>query len=326
MPLDQHQREIDYLRISLTDVCNLRCVYCMPEHMAFRRPAELLSDAELFRLIPLFARIGFKKIRFTGGEPTLRRGLVGLVRHTTNQPGIRQVGLTTNGLLLDQLAQPLAEAGLASVNVSLDTLDPTRFRELTRWGNVRDVLEGLSAATAAGLRVKLNAVPIRGVNDTADAVALARLTLEHDWQVRFIEMMPFANNAAFQTGHIVRETELRAHLETVFGPLEPLHEGRLDGEARMFRVPGSPGVIGFISPVSTPFCAACNRVRLTADGRLRLCLLRDDEGDVRGLLRRGATDEELEVALRTAIHRKPWGHDLAGDLIPASRGMSEIGG
>ncbi len=326
MPLDQHQRAIDYLRISLTDVCNLRCVYCMPEHMAFRRPAELLSDAELFRLIPLFARIGFKKIRFTGGEPTLRRGLVGLVRHTTNQPGIRQVGLTTNGLLLDQLAQPLAEAGLASVNVSLDTLDPTRFRELTRWGNVRDVLEGLSAATAAGLRVKLNAVPIRGVNDTADAVALARLTLEHDWQVRFIEMMPFANNAAFQTGHIVRETELRAHLETVFGPLEPLHEGRLDGEARMFRVPGSPGVIGFISPVSTPFCAACNRVRLTADGRLRLCLLRDDEGDVRGLLRRGATDEELEVALRTAIHRKPWGHDLAGDLIPASRGMSEIGG
>ena len=326
MPLDQHQREIDYLRISLTDVCNLRCVYCMPEHMAFRKAAELLTDAELFRLISLFARIGFRKIRFTGGEPTLRRGLVELVRHTTSQPGIRQVGLTTNGLLLDQLAQPLAEAGLTSVSVSLDTLDPTSFRGLTRWGNVRDVLEGLAAAEAAGLRVKLNAVPIRGVNDTAAAIALARLTLEHDWQVRFIEVMPFANNAIFQTEHIVREAELRAHLEAELGPLEPLNEGQLDGEARMFRLPGAPGAIGFISPVSSPFCAACNRVRLTADGRLRLCLLRDDEGDVRELLRRGATDEELQVTLRSAIHRKPWGHDLAGDLIPASRGMSEIGG
>jgi cyclic pyranopterin phosphate synthase len=298
----------------------------MPEHMAFRKAAELLTEAEIFRLISLFARIGFRKIRFTGGEPTLRRGLVDLVRHTTSQPGIRQVGLTTNGLLLDQLAQPLAEAGLTSVNVSLDTLDPTSFRGLTRWGNVRDVLEGLAAAEAAGLRVKLNAVPIRGVNDTAAAIALARLTLEHDWQVRFIEVMPFANNAIFQTEHIVREAELRAHLEAELGPLEPLNEGQLDGEARMFRLPGAPGAIGFISPVSSPFCAACNRVRLTADGRLRLCLLRDDEGDVRELLRRGATDEELQVALRSAIHRKPWGHDLAGDLIPASRGMSEIGG
>ncbi len=326
MPLDQHQRDIDYLRVSLTDVCNLRCVYCMPEHMAFRHPAELLTDDELFRLIPLFARLGFRKIRFTGGEPTLRRGLVDLVRHTTKQAGIRQVGLTTNGLLLDQLAQPLADAGLTSVNVSLDTLDPTRFRELTRWGNVRDVLEGLAAAETAGLRVKLNAVPIRGVNDTAAAVALARLTLQHDWQVRFIEVMPFANNAGFQTGHIVREAELCARLEAALGPLEPLHEGKLDGEARMFRLPGARGAIGFISPVSSPFCAACNRVRLTADGRLRLCLLRDDEGDVRELLRSGATDGELETALHAAIHRKPWGHELARDLIPASRGMSEIGG
>ncbi len=326
MPVDQYRRDIDYLRISLTDVCNLRCVYCMPEHMAFRRPAELLTDAELFRLIALFARLGFRKIRFTGGEPTLRRGLVELVRHTVRQPGIRQVSLTTNGLMLDQLAQPLADAGLSSVNVSLDTLDPARFRELTRWGNVRDVLAGIKAAAAAGLRLKLNAVPIRGVNDTDGAVALARLTLEHDWQVRFIEVMPFANNAGFQTGHIVREAELRARLEEALGPLESLHAGQLDGEARMFRVPGAPGAIGFISPVSSPFCAACNRVRLTADGRLRLCLLRDDEGDLRELLRGGANDEELEAVIRSAIHRKPWGHDLARDLIPISRGMSEIGG
>ena len=326
MPLDQYQRDIDYLRISVTDVCNLRCVYCMPEHMAFRRPAELLTDVELFRLIPLFARIGFHKIRFTGGEPTLRRGLVALVHHTTRQPGIRQVGLTTNGLLLDQLAQPLAKAGLTSVNVSLDTLDPTRFRELTRWGNVRDVLEGLTAAEAAGLRIKLNAVPIRGVNDTDAAVALARLTLEHNWQVRFIEVMPFANNASFQSGHIVREAELRSRLEAALGPLEPLHDGRLDGEARMFRLPGARGAIGFISPVSSPFCAACNRMRLTTDGKLRLCLLRDDEVDLRGLLRAGASDADLSDAVLSALHRKPWGHELGRDVIPSARGMSEIGG
>lgn len=326
MPLDQHHREIHYLRISLTDVCNLRCVYCMPEHMAFRKAADLLTDAELARLISLFARIGFDKIRFTGGEPTLRRGLVELVRHTTRQPGIRQVGLTTNGLLLDQLAAPLAAAGLTSVNVSLDTLDPTRFRELTRWGNVRDVIEGLTAAEAAGLHVKLNAVAIRGVNDGDAAIALARLTLEHDWQVRFIEVMPFANNPGFQSGHIVREADLRARLEQALGPLEPLDGSRLDGEARLFRVAGARGSVGFISPVSAPFCGACNRVRLTADGRLRLCLLRDDEADVRELLRHGATDTEVEQALRSAIQRKPWGHDLARDLIPASRGMSEIGG
>ncbi len=298
----------------------------MPEHMAFRKSADLLTDDELVRLISLFARVGFRKIRFTGGEPTLRRGLVELVRHTSRQPGINQVGLTTNGLLLDQLAAPLAQEGLATVNVSLDTVDPTAFRGLTRWGNVRDVLEGLMAAEAAGLRVKLNAVPIRGVNDSAAAVALARLTLAHDWQVRFIEVMPFANNAGFQTGHIVREAELRGRLEAALGPLEPVGEGRLDGEARLFRVDGARGTLGFISTVSAPFCAACKRVRLTADGRLRLCLLRDDEGDVRELLRQGATDEELERALRSAIHRKPWGHDLAGDLIPANRGMSEIGG
>ncbi len=328
MPLDQYQREINYLRISLTDVCNLRCVYCMPEHMAFRRPAELLSDDELFRLIPVFARLGFNKFRFTGGEPTLRRSLVELVRFTARQPGVKQIGLTTNGLLLDQLAAPLAEAGLTSVNVSIDSLDPARFRELTRWGNVRDVLEGLAAAKAAGLRIKLNAVPTLGVNDTADAVALARLTLENDWHVRFIELMPFANNAGFQTKNIVRETELRAHLERELGPLEPLHGGKLDGEARMFRVPGAPGSIGFISPVSAPFCAACNRVRLTADGRLRLCLLREDEGDLRSLLRgaQAVSDDALTDAISRAVHRKPWGHGLATNQIPAGRGMSEIGG
>lgn len=326
MPLDQFQRQIDYLRVSLTDACNLRCVYCMPEHMAFRRPAELLGDTELERLLPILADLGFRKIRFTGGEPTLRRNLVELVRLAAAQPTVLQVGLTTNGILLDQLARPLAEAGLTSVNVSLDTLDEQRFREITRWGRLRDVLDALEAAQAAGLRIKLNAVPARGLNDTADVLALARLTLEHDWQVRFIELMPFANNAGFQSGHIVREADLRAMLEREFGALEPLGDGRLDGEARVFRLPGARGAVGFISPVSEPFCADCNRVRLTADGKLRLCLLRDDEADLRALLRDGASDAELAAATLAAVQRKPRGHELGRDVIPASRGMSEIGG
>ena len=326
MSLDQFHRQIDYLRVSLTDACNLRCVYCMPEHMAFRRPADLLSDAELMRLIPVVASLGFRKVRFTGGEPTLRRSLVELVRLTAAQPAVRHVGLTTNGILLDQLARPLAAAGLTSVNVSLDTLDAGKFRAITRWGRFRDVSDALAAAADAGLRIKLNTVPARGLNDTTDALELARLTFEHDWQVRFIELMPFANNAGFQSSHIVRETELRATLEREFGPLEPVGDGQLDGEARVFRLRGARGSVGFISPVTAPFCADCNRVRLTADGKLRLCLLRDDEIDLRALLRDGASDAEIATAVRAAVHRKPWGHELGHDVIPASRGMSEIGG
>jgi len=326
MPLDQFNRDIDYLRISLTDACNLRCVYCMPEHMTFRPRDELLSDGELRRLITLFGALGFRKIRFTGGEPTLRPGLVELVRHAMNTPGITTVGLTTNGVLLDQLAQPLRDAGLKSVNVSIDSLDENKFRRLTRWGNLRDVRAGLDAAARAGLRVKLNAVVCRGVNDGEDVVALARLTVANPWQVRFIEQMPFGNNASFQTKGMVSETELLEVLRSAFGPLELVNGGKLDGEARLYRLPGAQGELGFISPVSQPFCAACNRMRLTADGVLRLCLLRDNEVNLLNLLRGDARDEEIADCIRAAVHSKPWGHGLAQHLIPAARGMSEIGG
>lgn len=326
MPLDQFNRDIDYLRISLTDACNLRCVYCMPEHMTFRPRDELLGDDELRRLITLFGRLGFRKIRFTGGEPTLRPGLVSLVRHAAATPGIARLGLTTNGVLLDQLAQPLRDAGLQSVNISIDSLDEAKFRQLTRWGNLRDVQAGLAAAARAGLHVKLNAVVCRGVNDGDDVVALARLTLEHDWQVRFIEQMPFGNNSAFQTRSAVHESELLALLSRACGALELVNEGRLDGEARLYRLPGGKGAVGFISPVSQPFCADCNRMRLTADGVLRLCLLRDHEVNLLTLLRGGATDDDLADCIRQAVHDKPWGHGLAQHLIPAARGMSQIGG
>ncbi len=326
MVLDQFGRSIHYLRISLTDRCNLRCVYCMPEKMVFLPREELLTDEELIRLVRLFAELGFDKIRLTGGEPTVRPNLVELVARMAALPGIREISMTTNGLRLKTLAEPLARAGLKRVNVSLDTLDPEKFRRITRWGRLEEVWEGILAAEAAGLTpIKLNAVVVRGYNDQ-DIVDLAALTLTRPWQVRFIEVMPFADVAPFAQQAIVPTAEMIRTLEEEFGPLEPLHEGRLDGEARVYRIRGAVGSVGFISPVSEPFCAQCNRVRLTAEGRLRLCLLRDDEVNLREPLRNGAGDEELKALIRAAIWRKPWGHGLPEGVIPMARVMSQIGG
>jgi cyclic pyranopterin phosphate synthase len=326
MAVDQHGRTINYLRVSLTDACNLRCVYCMPEQMTFRPGSALLQDDELLTLVGLFAEIGFEKIRFTGGEPTLRRNLVELVRAVAAMPGIKSISMTTNGILLDHLARPLRDAGLDRVNVSIDTLDEARFRQITRWGNLRDVMAGLEAAERAGMRVKLNCVPVRGYNDHDDVTALAKLTLDRPWQVRFIEMMPLGGVTAFQQDHAIHETSLHKHIESVLGPLEPVNEGQLDGEARVYQLPGARGTIGFISSVSNPFCASCNRVRLTADGVLRLCLLREMETDLRKPLRAGWSRPRLTALIRESILQKPWGHGLAENQIATNRTMSEIGG
>ena len=319
-------RNINYLRISLTDRCNLRCVYCMPEDMTFRPRAELLQDDEIIRLVHLFAELGFGKFRLTGGEPTVRANIIDLVREMAATPGVRKIAMTTNGLMLDRLARPLAEAGLQRVNISIDTLDPQKFKKLTRWGKVEDVWAGIRAAEAAGLEIKLNAVVVRNYNDREDVVDLARLTLHQPWQVRFIEMMPFGDVAGFQLAGVVGEDELRATIAAGLGPLHPLNGGELDGEARLFQLKGAPGTIGFISSVTQPFCASCNRARLTADGRLRLCLLREKEVDLITPLRAGASNEELRQIVTEGIWWKPWGHKLAEDVIPLNRVMSEIGG
>ena len=326
MAIDQYQRTINYLRVSVTDACNLRCVYCMPENMTFRPGPELLQDEEIITLLGLFAELGFEKIRFTGGEPTVRTNIVGLVRAAAATPGIRQVALTTNGVLLDHLARPLREAGLSQVNVSVDTLNEKRFRQLTRWGNLRDVWAGIQAAERVGLKLKLNAVVVRGLNDTEDVVALAQLTREHPWQVRFIEMMPFGGISEFQLSHSVPEQELRDRIAAALGPLELCHEGRLDGEAKVYRLAGAPGTLGFISPVSQPFCAGCNRARLMADGMLRLCLLREREVDLRAPLRGGLERGALKQLMEQHIYLKPWGHGLAAHQFATNRTMSEIGG
>jgi GTP 3',8-cyclase len=326
MSTDRFGRNINYLRISLTDKCNLRCVYCMPEDMVFRPRQELLQDDEILRLVELFAGLGFVKIRLTGGEPTVRAGVADLVRGIAQTPGIRTVAMTTNGLMLDRLAEPLSQAGLSRVNISIDTLDPQKFRTITRWGDVTDVWAGIEAATRAGLDIKLNAVVVRGYNDRQDVVDLARLTLHQPWQVRFIEMMPFGDVSDFQRAGVVPEDELRATIAGHLGPLSLVNGGELDGEARLYQLEEAQGTLGFISSVTQPFCAGCSRARLTADGRLRLCLLREKEVDLIGPMRRGAGDAELMEIIETAIWWKPWGHGLAQDVIPLNRVMSEIGG
>lgn len=326
MAIDRFGRKIQYLRISLTDHCNLRCLYCMPEEMTFRPNSDLMQDDEVLYFTRLFADLGFNKIRLTGGEPTIRANVVDIVRGIASTPGIETVTMTTNGLLLARLAEPLARAGLKRVNISLDSLDPNNFKQLTRWGDMEDVWEGIMAAEAAGLTpVKINAVVVGGYNED-EVVDLARLTIKHPWQVRFIEMMPLGGVTDFQLSQVITADQIKAQVVSAVGALENINDGELDGEARLYRLPGAKGELGFISSISNPFCSACNRARLTADGILRMCLLRDLEVDLLTPLRTGAGEEELRRLILSAIWNKPWGHGLAEGVISSGRVMSQIGG
>jgi GTP 3',8-cyclase len=322
---DSYGRHLHYLRVSLTDACNLRCIYCMPEEITFRPPDSLLQDHEVVMLVQVAASLGVDKVRLTGGEPTVRRGLVELVRQIRAVPGIQRLAMTTNGLRLGELARPLANAGLAQVNISIDSLNPERFRQITRRGVLDDVWRGIAAAEDAGLQLKLNCVVTRGFNDD-EVVGLARLTLTNPWEVRFIELMPLGSVSDFQQSQVVPSAETRARVEAELGPLTlvPGHNGH--DPARPYRLAGAEGRIGFISSVTEPFCHGCNRLRLTADGRLRLCLLRDDEVDFLAPLRAGADFETLRRLMAEAAYRKPWGHRLEENDIARSREMSQLGG
>ena len=324
--IDRFGRLINYLRISLTDKCNLRCVYCMSEDMEFEPNSALLQDDELLLLVRVFADLGFTKYRLTGGEPTVRRNIVDIVHGIASTPGVNNLSMTTNGILLDRLAEPLKAAGLDRVNISIDTIDPERFHKITRWGHLDDIWRGIEATERAGLApIKLNAVVVRGFNDH-DVADLAKLTLDNPWQVRFIEMMPFGDVAGFAQTGVVTDQEIRDRIAEDYMPLELLHDGRLDGEARLYRFPGAKGEVGFISTVTQPFCASCNRARLTADGKLRLCLLREKEVDLLTPLRAGATEADIRQLILDGVWEKPWGHGLADDEIPLNRVMSQIGG
>ncbi|MCS6840591.1 MAG: GTP 3',8-cyclase MoaA [Roseiflexus sp.] len=323
---DSYGRRIDYLRISLTDRCNMRCVYCMPEiGMKFMPRPELLTTDELLLVVRAAAKAGFRKIRLTGGEPTLRPDIVEIVREIKRIPGITHVAMTTNALRLEKLAEPLKAAGLDRVNISIDTLDPEKFRRMTRGGSFEKVWAGIEAADRAGLHpIKLNSVVVRGMNDD-EVPQLAALTLRYPWEMRFIEVMPLAGVAELAQSSVVTSAELIARLESAYGPLEDLGLAPTDS-ARRYRIPGAPGTLGFISSVSEPFCATCNRMRLTSDGRLHLCLLRDNEVDLRAAIRSGATLDEIEQIIRHAVALKPWGHGLPEGVLPTLRGMSELGG
>ena len=326
MAEDRFGRDIHYLRISLTDHCNLRCVYCMPEDMTFRPNADLMQNDEIILFVNLFSQLGFDKYRLTGGEPTVRANVVNLVHDIASQEGVKSLSMTTNGVLLKKLAQPLKEAGLQRVNISLDSMDADRFKKLTRWGSLDQVWEGIMAAEKAGLTpVKINVVVVRGYNDL-DVVDMARLTYDHPWQVRFIEMMPFAGQTNFQKNQIVTDAEIMERISKELKVPQLLNEGTLDGEARLYRLPGASGNIGFISSVTQPFCASCTRARLTADGKLRLCLLKEKEVDLLTPLRAGASQAELKQLIRDGVWHKPWGHDLAKGEVALNRIMSEIGG
>jgi len=323
---DSFDREIHYLRVSLTDRCNFRCVYCMPEKgVVFHPHAHHLSDEELVRVIRIMSTLGFDRIRLTGGEPTVRPNLVPIVEAISAIPGIKEIAMTTNALRLEKVAEPLMRAGLNRVNISIDTLDAERFAKITRVGKLDAVWRGIEAAERAGLTpIKLNAVIVRGYNEE-DVEDLARLTIDHPWDMRFIEMMPLGSISNFQVESIVTADEMKARVQDAFGELIPLDWNGHD-PARPYRLPGGQGTLGFISSVSAPFCEGCDRVRLTSDGRLRLCLLRDNEVDILHPLRNGATDEELRDLIAQGVYDKPRGHGLADQVIAESRIMSQIGG
>ncbi len=297
----------------------------MPEGIKFKPRADLMQDHELLLLTQAFVELGVDKIRLTGGEPMLRPNLIHLVREI-KQMGVRDLSMTTNGSMLARQARALADAGLDRVNISLDSLDPAKFRRITRLGSLSDTWRGILAAEEAGLTpIKLNVVVVRGYNEE-DVVDLARLTLKHDWEVRFIELMPLGSEGGFALESMVPSSETIARIESEFGPLEEVPGYNGEDPSRPFRIPGAAGSLGFISSVTAPFCAGCTRLRLTADGRLRLCLLHDDEVDLLSPLRAGASYEEIKNIIQAAAWNKPWGHRLDEDRFPVSREMSQIGG
>lgn len=318
-------RVIEYLRVSVTTRCNLRCVYCRPSDLSAEEPREhFLTFDEMLRVIRVLAGAGLKKVRITGGEPLVRPGLAEFIAQVAEVEGIRDLALSTNGILLARHARNLKASGLMRVNVSLDTLDPERFRRISGGGRLESVLEGIEAADEAGLRpVKLNCVVVRGFNED-QVEPLAALTLEREWSVRFIEYMPIGGDRELYEKRFVPADEVKARLVRRFGPLEELEWSGVSA-AREFKLRGARGTIGFITPMTEHFCAGCNRLRLTADGKVRPCLLTEIETDILGPLRSGISDEELLRLLGVASQFKPEHHEALG-AWRGQRNMVQIGG
>ena len=332
---DAHGRTIDYLRISLTDRCNFRCIYCMPEDgVQALSHEDILRYCEIVRIVRVAAELGIKRLRLTGGEPLVRKGVEGLIEELGAVPGIESIAMTTNGVLLPKMAEGLKAAGLSRVNISLDTIDADQFAFVTRCGRLDQTLAGIDAALAAGFNpVKINAVTVRSLNQ--DYLAFAKLSLDRPLHVRFIEYMPVGESSGsdgcgWGQQDVVASEELldiineRARAEGLpalvpAGGDQPVGWG----PARYFEFPGAQGTVGFISPLSRHFCSECNRLRLTADGKLRPCLFSDVEYDLRDAVRGDGGDDAVRAVILEAIGAKPDEHH---DKVGTDRGMSQIGG
>ncbi len=323
---DSFQRPINYLRISVTDRCNLRCIYCMPPGgVCLMSHEDILSYEEICTVAQAAAELGIDKIRLTGGEPLIRSGLPELIQMLAQIDAIDDISLTTNGTLLSRYAAELKQAGLRRVNVSLDTLNQDRFELITRCGNsLGEVLEGIEVARSVGLEpVKLNMVVMSGIND-GELLDFAAKTIAEEWHVRFIELMPLAGETT-PAPRFVSAGEMRKRLESL-GELEPCLPSIGNGPAKYFRLPHAKGTIGFITPVSEHFCFHCNRLRLTADGKLRPCLLADDEIDLKQPLRSGISSAGLKQLIEEAVANKPLRHWLAEGYVPKERPFFQVGG
>ncbi|MEO8749760.1 MAG: GTP 3',8-cyclase MoaA [Allobranchiibius sp.] len=324
---DRFGRVAADLRVSVTDRCNLRCTYCMPaEGLDWMAKPEMLTDDELVRLVGIFVGLGVRQVRFTGGEPMLRRSLVDVVRRVGQLPNAPRMAMTTNGIGLDRLAQPLADAGLNRVNVSLDSASPERFKELTRRDRFHDVERGLKAAADAGLApVKVNAVAMH--SDTESPADLLAWCLDRGYQLRFIEQMPLDAGHVWDRSTMMTGAQLHTAIEERFTLTALPADARGSAPAEEFLVDGGPATVGLIASVSAPFCGACDRVRLTADGQVRNCLFARSEGDLRGPMRAGATDEELTSIISSTMWAKAAGHGIDGPgFVQPDRPMSSIGG
>jgi cyclic pyranopterin phosphate synthase len=324
--IDQYERDINYLRVSITDRCNLRCTYCMPkEGLSQIGHDDILRYEEMHRIIRIATGEGITKVRITGGEPLVRRGVAEFIASLRKIPVLKDISLTTNGILLESYAEQLFSAGMRRINISLDSLNAEKYEKITRGGDIHAVLRGIRKVREIGFDpIKINIVAIKGFNDN-EVLDFARLTLANPYQIRFIELMPLGTAGAENDGRYLANSVIRERIETL-GNLEEVNGERkkTEGPARIYRLAGGIGEIGFISPVSRHFCHACNRLRLTADGHLRSCLLSDDETDLKGPLRAGWEDEEIGTLIRGVIARKPRRHGIACNEDHVKKCMKEM--
>jgi len=326
--IDSYGRKITYLRISVTDRCNLRCLYCMPRKSFRWIPHDnILRFEEIIHLSSILVKMGIKKIRLTGGEPLVRKGFSNLVKELSELEGLEKICLTTNATLLSNYAQRLYDAGLRHINISLDSLNPKIYAQITGQDALKEVLTALDQVEKLGFNpIKINCVVLKGINDK-DVVDLAALSIKRPFQIRFIEFMSIGNDNSWTPDMFVSSEDTMKAIEERLGRLTPVSKKTGRGPAQIFKLEGSQGEIGFISPLSHHFCATCNRIRLTADGRLRLCLFSDQEWDVLSLLRANVSNEELEGFFRKAIKAKPMEHFGDVSHVPTcQRNMSKIGG